>query len=746
MNIFSNPLRLVYLAFAAALLLYLGGALQQCSSSSETALAANEGYLGDKACQSCHEEAYADWYGSHHDLAMAEAVDSTVLGDFNNATFISKGITSTMFKRDGAYYINTEGPDGELHDYRIDYTFGWYPLQQYMVEFPGGRIQCLHVAWDSRENKWFDLQPEQRYAPDDWMHWTGRSMTWNTMCADCHSTNLQKNYMPEQDSFHTTWSIIDVSCEACHGPGRQHLSYVSGANYKKGQRVPGAFMYLTSDLSSQEQVDQCARCHAFRSQHSPAFTPGEELLDSYVPELLRPGIYHPDGQILEEVYVYGSFLQSKMYRNNVQCTDCHNPHSLELVAVGNALCAKCHDPKEYDVPAHHFHEVNTDGAQCVSCHMPGKYYMVNDFRRDHSFRVPRPDLSVQYGMPNACNQCHTDKSAEWAAEAVVEWYGPERAAHYSDALAAANSGDLSVAPELIQLVADTGTAEIVRATAVWLLSSTGEEQGLGTIVGSLRNPDPLIRYTAVNALAPFSQEDRLRYLLPMVEDSIRSIRAAAAYQLADVPEALIPKSEKASFQAALAEYETVLDMQSDFPSGRLQKGQYFHRKGDLGMAEKMYRHAIDIDPYFPQPHVNLANLYYQQGELDKAEAAFTDALQVDSTNGEAWYSLGLLLAERERLQEAAGVMRRAAALTGNPRHFYNWGLILQNLNRPREAEQAYLAALNVYPDEEYLLYALAVLYLQQQQPGEAQPIIYRLLQLDPQNQQYQGLLRALRPG
>ena len=746
MSIAKNPLRLVYLAFAAGLLLYLTGALQHCSSGSEAALAADEGFLGDQACQSCHEKAYADWHGSHHDLAMAEAVDSTVLGNFDNATFTSKGITSTMFKRDGEYYINTEGPDGQLQDYRIDYTFGWYPLQQYLVEFPGGRLQCLHIAWDSQENKWFDLQPEQRYAPDDWMHWTGRSMTWNTMCADCHSTNLQKNYFPEQDSFHTTWSIIDVSCESCHGPGRQHLAYVTSANYQKGQRVPGAFMYQTTDQTSQEQVEACARCHAFRSQHSLAFSHGEDLLDSYVPELLRPGIYHPDGQILEEVYVYGSFLQSKMYRNNVKCSDCHNPHSLELKAVGNALCGQCHDPKQYDVPAHHFHEVNTDGDQCINCHMPGKYYMVNDFRRDHSFRVPRPDLTVRYGTPNACNQCHTDKSAEWAADAVVDWYGPERAAHYSDALAAANTGDPTVMPELIQMAADTGVGEIVRATAVWLLSSSGDQQGQGTIVGSLSNPDPLIRYTAVNALSTFPQEDRLRYLLPLVADSIRSIRAAAAYQLADVPEALIPKARKEAFASAMEEYETVLDMQSDFPSGRLQKGQYYHKKGDLGMAEEMYRHAIDIDPYFPQPHINLANLYYQRGDLEKAEAAFRDAIEVDSTNGEAYYSLGLLLAERNRLPEAEPFMQRAAALTGNPRHYYNWGLTLQNLGRPREAEQAYLTALTAYPDEEYLLYALAVLYLQQQQPGKAQPIVYRLLQLDPQNQQYQGLLRALRPG
>lgn len=733
---------LAYTLFAIALTWYLASSLQQCASGNEAAQT-GAGYLGDKACQRCHQEAYADWLGSHHDLAMQEANDSTVLGDFNDVTFESKGLTSRLFRKDGKFFINTEGPDGQMHDYEIAYTFGVYPLQQYMVRFPQGRVQCLHIAWDSRENKWFDLQPERRFSPDDWMHWTRGSMTWNTMCADCHSTNLQKNYDPETDAFNTTYSIIDVSCEACHGPGREHLRYVTSANYQQGKRVPGSMMHLTADLSSVEQVDECARCHSLRSQRSFAYDHSGEFLDHYVPELLRPGLYHPDGQILEEVYVYGSFLQSKMYRSHVRCTDCHNPHSLELVAVGNALCGQCHVPEQYDTPAHHFHPVATEGAECINCHMPGKYYMVNDFRRDHSFRVPRPDLSVQYGTPNACTQCHTDRSDEWAAEAIEQWYGPERTPHYAEVLAPALGGDLSVGPQLVEMVSDTGVGPIVRATAVWLLSSAGSESSRSTILGALKNPDPLIRYTAVSAMEPFPAEDKLRHLLPMLEDSVRSVRDQTAYVLADVPQRLIPEKYHSSLEAVTEEYLATLRMQADFPAGRMMRGQYYHKKGNLGIAEEAYRHAVDLDPYLPQPHTNLANLYYEQGDLQTAAAEFQKAIELDSTNGQAWYSYGLLLAELNQMQEAASALGRAAPLTGNPRHYYNWGLTLQHLNRPEAAEQVYRQALSIDPDSEPNLYALAILYLQQQRPAQARPLIMQLIQLDPQNERYRELLRVI---
>ena len=737
---------IVFLVFALFLMGYFATFLQNCSAGSGNSASSDlrGEYIGNQLCKSCHEEAYKDWLGSHHDLAMQEATAETVLGDFNETTFTSNGVTSRFFKKDGRFYVNTEGPDGSYQDFEVKYTFGVFPLQQYMVPFPGGRLQCLLTAWDSRENKWFGLMPGQRIATDDWLHWSRGSMTWNAMCADCHSTYLEKNFDEQTDTYDTQWSIIDVSCEACHGPGKQHQIYVNASAYKRGEKTPGSYLHLTAALNNKQQVEECARCHSRRGQISEVFDHSGVLMDHYVPSTLAPGLYHADGQILDEVYVYGSFLQSKMYRRNVKCTDCHNPHSLKLKAVGNELCGQCHVKEKYDTPEHHFHAQNTDGAACINCHMPGKYYMGNDFRRDHSFRVPRPDLSVQYGVPNSCSGCHNDKSPEWAAEAVRQWYGPERAPHFSTVLAAARAGDLSAIPGLIAMVGDTSQPDIAQATAVEILGDVPAQETNQKVIEALQNSNSLIRYSAVNAMGRFSLEDRLRYLTPLLRDSVRAVRTQAAYQLADIDEALFQGDERKAFQQAKKEFENVLKVQADFPAGQLMRGQYYHKMGELELAAKAYQEAIRQDPYLPQPHFNLANLYYAQGNVQEAKKQFERAIRADSNYVEAHYSLGLLLAEMQIMSEAEAQLGIAASLSGNPRYYYNWGLTLQNLNRPAEAEKAFRQGLAISPENEELLYALAVLYIQQQQGPKAQPIVYRLLQINPENRDYQNLLRGIR--
>jgi predicted CXXCH cytochrome family protein len=535
-----------------------------------------------------------------------------------------------------------------------------------------------------------------------------------------------------------------VSCEACHGPGAKHQEYINSSSFKSGQKVKDSYMSLTSSLNSKEQVEACGRCHARRGPLTNVFDQSDELMDHYLTETLRPGLYHADGQILDEVYVYGSFTQSKMYHNNVYCTSCHDPHSLKLKLDGNVLCTQCHEPKKYDVEAHHFHKVDTEGAACINCHMPGKLYMVNDFRRDHSFRIPRPDLSAQYDTPNACNGCHEDKDAKWAAEAVIEWYGTERRPHFSPPLVAAQSGNIYAVPSLIQMVGDTSFPVIAQATALNVLSQIRTQETNQTIVSSINNPNPLIRYSAMNALEYFSAEERLRYISPMLKDSVRAIRTNAVYILADVDDELFQGEIKDAFQAAKKEFESVLKVQADFPAGQGMRGQYYQKKGDKEKAEKAYLEAIRQDPYLAQPYFNLANLYYSQGNLPTAKEQFEKVIELDPNSGDTYYSLGLLLAEMEDLEASEINLGKAAKLTGDPNHYYNWALTLQNLRRPEEAENAYKTALQISPDNERILYALAILYLQQNRKQDAQSIVMKLLQLNPQNPDYQNLLRGTR--
>ena len=463
----------------------------------------NADYVGSESCKSCHETEYKDWEGSHHDRAMMVADQNSVLADFNT-TFTNQGVTSTFYTKEGKFFVNTEGPTGEYADYEIVYTFGIEPLQQYIVEFPRGKYQCLRTAWDTEKNKWFDLYPDMKLVHDEWIHWTRGGLNWNIMCSDCHSTLVKKNYNHVKDSYKTDYSIINVSCEACHGPGKEHVAIAESEEFKNdpdSTKYLGK-LYMGKFTLPKQMVDDCARCHSLRTQYTQYYDHEGIYMDHYAPDLLRDGIYFADGQILGEVYVYASFIQSKMYAQNVKCNDCHNVHSLELKLQGNQLCLQCHVPEKYDAKVHHFHEMNTEAAECISCHMPGRYYMGNDFRRDHSFRVPRPDLSAQYGVPNTCNEsgCHDDQSAEWAAKAVIEWYGPERVKHFSDALAFGRTRVPEAVPGLIGLATDKTQPAIARSTAVMYLGETVDRQAFQAITSMLDDPDPLLRYTSARSV------------------------------------------------------------------------------------------------------------------------------------------------------------------------------------------------------------------------------------------------------
>lgn len=735
-------------AFAVVLLVVLINALG-CSRQVDEQLAGggfkdNTGYLGNEACQSCHEEAYQDWMQSHHAYSMREANEQTVRGNFNDQTFEGDGIKARFFKRDGKYFVNTQGPDGTFQDFEIAYTFGWEPLQQYITIFPDGHYQCLSVAWDTLEDKWFFLYPGREIPPGDWLHWSSGGQRWNSMCADCHSTDLVKNFDEENYAFHTTWSIINVSCEACHGPGKAHVDFIESDKYEEGAAYNGsAHMQLTKYITTEEQVGECARCHARRSQITPFFNHTGTFFDHYIPDVLRDEIYHPDGQIMDEDYVYGSFVQSKMFMQGVRCTNCHNPHSMQLVLPGNELCLQCHEKQTYDVEAHHFHPVGTESAQCINCHMTGEFYMVNDFRRDHSFRVPRPDQSVQYGTPNACNKCHTDQSAEWAAKAVEEWYGPDRPDHFSDALLAGSTRQPEAAPQLIELVRDTSYPAIARATGVWYLGQIGvDAEVFQALMGALKDFDPMVRIEAVNALMMLPQEQRLPLFSPLLQDPVRSVRITAANGLADLPPALMDAANQEMHKRALKEYETYLSMNADFPMGQITKAQYYERTGQRQKAKDAYQYALRQDELAHAARINLASLYNADGQNEEALKALQTIIKLEPEHGQAYYSLGLLYAEMGRMDEAVQALQKSTEYQPeNPRAFYNLGLALQNMQRAAAAEKAYLAGLKQHPEQLDLMYALCILYLQQNQLNQARPLAERLNELAPGVQEFQQLLQ-----
>jgi predicted CXXCH cytochrome family protein len=536
------------------------GALPGLSVAQETAAGKDRdiAYVEDRLCAECHGEQYDRWLGSHHRHAMAPADRSNVQGDFDDARFTHKGKTTRFFRKDGRYFVATEGPKGEPGEFEVRYTFGYRPLQQYLLAMPGGRLQALDVAWDSENKRWFHLLPDLDPAPGDPLHWTAPFYTWNTTCAACHSTDLKKGYDPGRDSFTTTWAEVNVGCQACHGPGEAHMAWArSGAAPEAGAGLPAPLK--GQDAAAEIQV--CAPCHSRRQALTESYRPGDGFLDHFRPEVLRDDLYHPDGQILEEVYVYGSFLQSRMYRAGVRCSDCHDPHGGELKAAGNAVCTQCHGPappdrfaglaaKTFDAPSHHRHQDGSSGALCVNCHMPAQTYMVVDPRRDHSLRVPRPDLSVKLGVPNACTQCHRDQTDAWAAEAVAAWTGgAQRERHYGEVLQAARRGEPGGRDGLLELLADGGQPAIVRATGLALLARYAEARTLPALAAGLADADPLARLSALRALEPYPLSQRWRAAAPLLDDPRRALRIEAARLLAGVPREQMSESGRRSRSA-----------------------------------------------------------------------------------------------------------------------------------------------------------------------------------------------------
>jgi tetratricopeptide (TPR) repeat protein len=695
-------------------------------------------FVGSASCKECHTSEYEAWKQSDHYKSMQVANEQTVLGDFNNVVFKSKGFTNTMFKIDSSFYMVLENREGKPDTFKVEYTFGYDPLQQYLIEFPKGRYQSTHVAWDNLEKKWFDLYPNLKIDHSEWLHWTGGSQTWNSMCADCHSTNLQQNYSEAGDSYRTTWDEINVACESCHGPGSEHVRL--SKMYPDSTRAFGT-TYLKSNSAQAEQMQFCARCHSRRSQMNNSFNHNEHWTQQYSPDILRPGLYYPDGQILDEVYVWGSFTQSKMYRMNVRCTDCHDPHTYQRKLPGNQLCNQCHNIQVYDKPTHHFHKTGTDGAKCESCHMPGRNYMVNDYRPDHSFRVPRPDQSVKYDVPNACNKCHDNKSAQWAADWVVKWYGANRRPHFSDVLLKAANHESS--PKEIEHFAKIDTVpDIAKATAIYYLNYYGGPEAAQTLLNNLTHPSVLIRRTAVEGLGMYDVENMKTALLPILFDTSRVVRQAVFNVLAGIDISSSAPNVVAQYQKVSDEYFDTHKINADFPSQKLNIAQYYQRTGQTGLAQQYYEETIAKDNYQNMARVNLAIIYNSQQKNQQAAALLKKVIEQEPNYDPAYFSLGLLYAEINRADSAIFYLKECTKVNAqNYGAYYNLGLLYQQQNQMDKAEKTFLDGIKGDPNNERLLYAITSFYLKTEKQMKASQYAEKLAKLYPNRQEYLQLLQ-----
>jgi predicted CXXCH cytochrome family protein len=697
-------------------------------------------YIGSAACAGCHAAETTLWQSSHHKLAMDHATDRSVLGDFADAGFDYYGVHSRFFRKDGKFLVETDGPDGKLAVFEIKYTFGVDPLQQYLIEFPDGRLQALSIAWDSRPKeqggqRWFHLYPDEEIKHDDVLHWTKLNQNWNFMCAQCHSTGVRKNYDAKNDRFATSFTEISVGCEACHGQGSRHLAWARAQaswwpfgrddDPKKGLLVrfderedivwrhdpkTGEPQRSFKPPLLRKEVETCGLCHARRSEFSEDWVPGRSLSDTDAVSLLAHRLYQADGQMLDEVYNYGSFKQSRMFAAGVTCSDCHEPHGAKLRVAGDGVCLQCHSAPTYAAAAHHQHAGVDPPVGCPACHMPVRTYMGVDARHDHSLRVPRPDLTVKLGTPNACNDCHADKSPEWAAAAIERQHGPERKGfqNYAEAFHAAwaDQGD---AERLLAAVVSNGhTPAFARASALTALAPHVSPSNIKLAQAGLTDPDPMVRIGALDMLENVPPARLWPLVSPLLADSVRGVRIKAAALLAPVPTASQPAADRESFERAAAELIAGQRLNADRPESRSGLATFLARRGRTREAEAEFKAALALSPQFAPAAVNLADLYRQLGRDGDGERTLRAAIDASPQDAGLHYALGLALVRLKRPNDAADELRQAAGLAPDqPRYAYTYAVALNSAGRGEEAVAVLKESLARQPDNRDTLFALA---------------------------------------
>ncbi|HTO08913.1 MAG TPA: tetratricopeptide repeat protein [Myxococcota bacterium] len=709
-------------------------------------------YVGSDLCGTCHGPEAGAWRESQHARAMQTADPSHVLA----AT-----VGGPLRAKNGRYSMAVNGPDGKPGTFPVKYTFGLDPLQQYLIELPGGRLQAYTWAWDVRARRWFDLYPHEKLVAGDELHWTGRQQNWNYMCADCHSTDVRKRYDPASGSFDTRFAEISVGCESCHGPGSRHVAWMrarrtDGTGLSVSLRERVGVQWTPSPISgtaarsaprkTETEIEMCAQCHSRRSQIAEGYRAGAPFLDHYRPAFLTPPLYHSDGQQRDEVYTWGSFLQSKMYAKGVTCSDCHEPHSSGLRVEGNGLCAQCHDRARFDTRAHHHHSPSSAGAACVACHMPATTYMQIDPRRDHSLRVPRPAEAVALGVPQPCESCHKGKGAAWAAATVRAWTGhdPSGFQRFAAVFHDAELDKPGSAKSLAALASDAAQPAIVRASALERLEGAVDPAVTDAVTQGVQDPSALVRLAAIDVAARLPQSPRAVALLPLLSDPTLAVRISAADALAELGDSQVPEARRAARTRAAEEYVAAQRYAADRPEARVNLGTYYARREEYDAAQLEFRAALALDPKWVPAYVNGADAFRAQGRDDEAKRVLEEARSRAPANADVEYALGLTEVRLRERDKAIDALQRAVKLgPDQPRYTYTLAIALHSFERTPDALRLLDAAAKKWPANRNVLLARATILRDSGQRDPARKAAEDLLRAYPGDEDAQALIEQL---
>lgn len=634
--------------------------------------------ITNQQCISCHQQSQHEWQKSDHAKSMAIANSSSVVGDFNNVDVKHYGQKAHFYIKDKKYHV-TISYDNKVDTYPVKYTFGFFPLQQYLVETETGKLQVLPFAWDARDKsqggqRWYHNYSHEEIRPEDRLHWRQPLQNWNGMCADCHSDGLKRNYNKAENSFDSQFDNINVGCLSCHGDMSSHAAKgaltksntridTTALNHPTGQwlrNVGESTAKWQGEKRNNEFMDGCFACHALRAPLTDGISPNKPFLDQFTPQLPAAPNYYADGQIKEEVYVYGSFLQSKMYDKGVNCLDCHDKHTMKLKIEGNGLCLQCHGAEVYNVKSHHQHQESSTGAQCVNCHMPTNRYMGVDDRRDHSFKIPRPDLSDQFATPNACTKCHQDKSNQWASDNLEKWHGKPKALLASkEFLIRLNSGQPINLEDHLSIIADTQLAVISRASAIQMLSFTTQMITAEILKPYLTHKEDLLRLSAAGAATLLPPADKVLHLSPLLTDKLKAIRVAAVRSLISDN---IAAKDKQAFDKAFDELLVGNDVNSWRGEGRANEAMLALEQNDPIKAEEALKAVLEIEPYYDIGYINLADLYRTQQRPSQVASVLLKGMKNLPNAAGLKYAYALHLVRTQQHSKALGFFEKAMML------------------------------------------------------------------------------------
>jgi len=695
----------------------------------EDQAAAFAGYAGDAACQACHAEEFQKWKASNHGLAERPLDEHLDKGAFEpEKTFPHGSQTTTARWNDGAATLRALGFDNADQPWKVERVIGHNPLRQFLVAGTGGRLHATEACWDPHKNEWFNVYGEEDRKPGEWGHWSGRGMVWNTMCAGCHNTRVRKNYDEATDTFHTAMAHPTVSCESCHGPMKDHAQWQL--------TNPGVKPDPTArKLSRDQMLDTCGMCHARRTELTGDFKPGDPFFDHHHLAVVdHSNIFYPDGQIWDEDYEFAPFMGSRMHHAGVRCVDCHDPHSAKRILPGNSLCMRCHTPGGFPnapviVPeAHTFHGIGSTGSECKNCHMPQTTYMQRHPRHDHGFTIPDPVMTKEFGIPNACNKCHTDKDADWSIAAVEKWYGqkmdtPQR--KRTIAMAKARRGDADAWTGLLDVLKSEEPPYWKGSAALMLERWIGESKVRDGLLTAIGHEHPLVRSNAARAVEPLVESDSTvrEALRPLLEDAVRSVRVSAAWAL---------RRDVDLESVAGKELLHMLRYNADQPAGQMQLAQFEMSRGNAVKAVEHMRKAVKWDAGSPPFRHDLAVGLSITGDTPAALNELREAIRLNPQESEYHFKLGLGLAETGDLPGAKAAFREAVRVDSrHARAWYNLGLVLNTEGDTEGSLQALRSGEQADPRDPGIPYAAATIMVRAGKKAEARAAISRALAVHP---------------